>query len=393
MRGSRFAVPLVVLSLVAASCADSGASGPPSPGPGADRIAHLGVPAIVDATVLKIDEVPATEAFAGFPRVTFRVDRVRWQSRWDPETVNERFPAAAIEAGERVEAIDPSERGAIGQLEPGSTYVLFLFYSYGSQTDPFWGVELAVHPDGTLLPAYDLDGARKVLDALLLPGETDVVEALVDYNIASLRELYGARPPGSSPRTAAVEELYRRAERDWAAPTDPPESPEAVWRATPPRQRYLPQDPIDAPVWLDQALGDTLVPYEVLVLHDDVLGDVETISLFVEDAGLLGRHVVDRAAGATAISGMAPAGRPLELVGWSTGRDALDAAPDRTLATFSGLAPVGPRSDEITAIVDLRGDRPTIRPLSREAFDGEILRLRATLSREEPDPRDPSPGG
>ena len=392
---SRFVVGAVLLSLVTTACADAGtigAQGRPSPGPGAHFISSLMADAVVDATVLVVDEVPATEVFAGYPRVVFRVDRVRWESRWDPATLNERFPAAPVEAGRRLWALGNPELGAIGQLEPGGDYVLFLGYTYHTQTDPFWDLLLAVHPDGRLLPAYDLDGARKVLDAIVLPGETDVVEALIDYNAADLREHLGGAPPQSSPRTARVEELYRRASEERTGGASAQQPPDAVWRATPPRERYLPADPVDVPLWLDDALGEPVIPYELLVLHDDALDDAELISLFVQDAGLLGLHVVDHTTGITAIAGMAPPGRALELVAWNHDPEGFTAASQHTVASFPGLTPADPEGKEITAIVDLRGDRPKLRVVTRAAFDETILRLEPLLTREAPDPRDPSPG-
>ena len=392
---SALAMAATMIALLTAACTPgAGASAAPQPGEGVDWVSQAaGANAIVEARVVTVGEAPDGEIFAGAPLVRLAITKPLWQAELVPEARNERFPAELLHPAETIDVIEDFPTGALDQLVPGETYVFFLSYAYHAKTDPFWTLSLVVHPDGTLLPAYDTEVSRNVLAAVLAPGETrsDVIDALIEYTEQTRAELTGHRPPATSSRTSRVAALYQKAAEERTAPTAVPPPPDEAWKALPPERRYLPADPVDTPPWIEDAVGAHLVPYEILVIHDDTLPTgVESLSLLFDDVGLLGRHVVDHATGITAISGMAPADTPARLVAWTAG--ALDAAPDRTLAPLSPLRLLGPDGTEITAIIDLRGDTPWIRTLTRDAFDTEILRLQDRLSRQTGDPNDPEPG-
>jgi len=259
------------------------------------------------------------------------------------------------------------------------------------------------------LPVYDTEADRAVIAALLEPdeGRSDVVPALIEYAEEANTASRTWENPTIGRRLGRVRDLYDPGWRDDATPPDPVET----WMEIDPAQRHLPAGPDDIPPGLTDRLGYDLIPYEIVVINGDMLDNEEAISLFIEEVGVLGAHIVDHPRGATIITGMGPPSGgpwPVHLVGWPKDAVLLGAkdsqvapAPTDTLLDLTSTieaadrssAPGPASSDGVYGVIDLRTTPAYVEFLSDADFQARLLDLQPLLDQEPTDPSDPNPSG
>lgn len=393
-RRIRVLVLLVAVGVFASACASGSATSGrgASYGEGADWVSGLAAHAVSTALVVDSGPVPAGDLWEGEDRASLRLGSVEWQGVLNPD-----YPAPILQPGDEIEVVIVAPDALVSELVPGSSYLFFLGHGYQASGETTWFVELVTDLDGNLVAAYDTSATQAVIGAVLLPGETkeDAASALIEFNAQQVTELRAyPQERGVSSRTSRVRKLAESKGDEGAVPVG---DPSETWSRTSASERYLPSDAADVPEWMSGVLGAELVPYEVLVIGDaeGLMADVDSLSLFFPEAGIMGRHIVDHVTGITGISGMAPEGWRANLVAWTLDQSGdLNAQPDVSVLVLPATNKAVLTDEGVTIVIDLRTKpTPAVDLLSRESFDKLILELQPALSKQEADPFDPEPKG
>ena len=409
----------VVAFGVGGCTAPTGGAGESGLGAGEDWVRTLPAQAVVEATLLGVDEVSEEEApgFDGYPLLTLQVDEVLLIDELNPA-----FPLPEVARGDTVTgllirtSLEEPER----TLSPGARGVWFLNYGYSQGPDGrpvpdrHWSVTFGLAQRGDPLPPWDTDSTRLALKALLGPDEasSDVPAAVIEY-VVELNTMLRAAARGASsgawaagPRSARLQAAYGE---DAGGPAERRGDAFETWRSLPWLERHLPGGYEDVPPEWASVMDVELVGWEVLVVHGDALAGRGAITLAFEDLGLMGTHVVDHARGATFVTGLGPPVGAPSLRSWPEDADLLgleDGAPGRVpppdvievdepafLAAFLTSDVGSSGTPGVFAVVDLTGAEPIVEVLDLDAYEARLEELRPLLDVEPHDPDDPEPSG